>query len=485
MWFRLAATMGQNGHRASPRAQLASPICVVTGIVGKYQNLGRGMTETIYALSSGAGPSGIAVIRLSGGGAGGALRAVTGRDRLPPARMARLAAVVDPATGERLDDGLVLWFPGPHSYSGEDMAELHIHGGPAVTAATLRILGAMDGLRMAEPGEFTRRAFLNGKMDLTGAEGIADLIAAETEAQRRQALRQAEGELGRLYDGWRDGATRILAHYEAYIDFPDEELPQDIAGAIAHEISLLVDAIFQHIEDSRRGEQLRRGLDIAIVGPPNAGKSSLLNRLARRDAAIVSETAGTTRDVIEVAMDLGGYPVLLADTAGLRVAEGDIEEEGVRRARQRFEAADLRIAVFDGGDAEGFAASSDVIGDATVVALNKADLAATKLDVPGPNLGVYPISVKTGQGIEAFLEGLEAIVRDRIGLTAQPAITRARHREALQDCLAALRRSQETALPELVAEDLRLAVRALGRITGRVDVEDLLDVIFRDFCIGK
>lgn len=443
------------------------------------------MTETIYALSSGAGPAGIAVIRLSGPGAGHALSAITGRRDLPPPRKALSAVLRDPESGERLDDGLVLWFPGPHSYSGEDVAELHVHGGPAVIAATLRALGAMKGLRMAEPGEFTRRAFLNGKMDLTGAEGIADLIAAETEAQRRQALRQAEGELGRLYDGWRKAAMRVLAHFEAYIDFPEEELPEDVARAATDEISILVDSIFQHIEDSRRGERLRRGLDIAIVGPPNAGKSSLLNRLARRDAAIVSETAGTTRDVIEVAMDLGGYPVILADTAGLREAEGEVEEEGVRRARQRFEAADLRIAVFDGTDASGFAASSDVIGDATLVALNKADLAPSAIEVPAPNLGAFPISVKTGQGIEAFLDSLEAAVRDRIGLTSQPAITRARHREALGDCLAALRRSQEAALPELVAEDLRLAVRALGRITGRVDVEDLLDVIFRDFCIGK
>jgi tRNA modification GTPase len=409
------------------------------------------MTQTIYALSSGAGPAGVAVIRLSGPDAGPALLRLTGRDALPVARRALLSALKSPDGGERIDDGLVLWFPAPYSYTGEDAAELHVHGGPAVVAAALAALGGISGLRVAEPGEFTRRAFLNGKMDLTAAEGVADLVAAETDAQRRQALRQAEGELGRLYDGWRDGATRVLAHFEAYIDFPDEELPEDVVNAIGHDISSLVDTISQHIDDGHRGERLRHGLDIAIVGPPNAGKSSLLNRLARRDAAIVAETAGTTRDVIEVAMDLGGYPVTLADTAGLRAAEGPIEEEGVRRARKRAEAADLRILVLDGGDP----------------------------------LGVWPISATTGEGLDALLDRLEAAVSERIGLTGQPAITRARHREALEDCLAALRRAQAAALPELAAEDLRLAVRALGRITGRVDVEDLLDVIFRDFCIGK
>ena len=443
------------------------------------------MSETIYALSSGAGPAGIAVIRLSGPRAGPALLALTGRDALPQPRLAVVTALRDPADGSVLDDGLVLWFPGPHSYSGEDVAELHIHGGHAAVAATLDALGRTNGLRMAEPGEFTRRAFLNGKMDLTAAEGIADLIAAETDAQRRQALRQMEGELGQLYDGWREALTRVLAHYEAMIDFPDEDLPDTVAAATTRDISALVDTSLLHFEDSRRGERLRQGLEIAIVGPPNAGKSSLLNRLARRDAAIVSETAGTTRDVIEVAMDLGGYPVILADTAGLRETSGDIEEEGVRRARQRIQSADLRIAVFDGGDPQGFAATAEIVDRTTLVALNKCDLGPPTVNVATPNLGIHGISVKSGEGIEALLDNLEREVRQRIGLTAQPAITRARHREALKECVDALQRSQGATLPELAAEDLRLAIRALGRITGRVDVEDLLDTIFRDFCIGK
>ncbi len=443
------------------------------------------MTRTIYALSSGAAPAGVAVVRLSGEAAGPALQRLTGRTSLPAPRHAVRARLAHPDSGEPIDDGLVLWFPAPHSYTGEDVAEFHIHGGPAVIAALLEALGTVAGLRMAEPGEFTRRAFLNGKMDLTAAEGVADLVAAETEAQRRQALRQAEGKLARLYDGWRERLIRSLAHLEAYIDFPDEEIPQEVVAALNDELSSLAGELSRHLDDGRRGERLRAGLDIAIVGPPNAGKSSLLNRLARRDAAIVSETAGTTRDVIEVAMDLGGYPVVLADTAGLRAAEGAIEAEGVRRARRRAEAADLRIVVLDGGDPGSAAAAADLIDGSALVALNKCDLGPPAVQVESPCLAVCPTSATTGAGIEAFLDRLEAAVRARIGLSGQAAITRARHREALGQCRSALERAQDATLPELAAEDLRLAARALGRITGRVDVEDLLDVIFRDFCIGK
>jgi len=435
--------------------------------------------DTIYALSSGPGPAGVAVVRLSGPEAGAALLALSGRVTLPPPRRAVLCALGDPRDSVPLDDALVLWLPGPASYTGEDMCELHLHGGPAVIAAALGALGGWPGLRMAAPGEFTRRAFVNGRMDLTEAEGIGDLVAAETEAQRRQALRQAEGALGRLYDGWRERLVRLLAHLEAWIDFPDEEIPEETAAAVDREILRLVEEIAQHIDDSRRGERLRRGLDIAIVGPPNAGKSSLLNLLARRDAAIVSETAGTTRDVIEVAMDLGGYPVTLADTAGLR------EAEGVRRARRRAGAADLRIAVFDCRDRDAYASVRDIVDDATLVVLNKSDLGGRAFDVGMDNLGVHVVSVASGAGIDAFLGGLERLVAARIGLTEEPALTRARHREALEDCLAALRRWPDAAMPELGAEELRLAARALGRITGRVEVEELLDVIFRDFCIGK
>lgn len=442
-------------------------------------------TDTIYALSSGPGPAGIAVFRVSGPESGAALRALAGVAALPPPRVAIRVALIDPQDGAALDDGIAIWFPGPNSYSGEDMVELHVHGGPAVIAAMLRVLGASPGLRLAEPGEYTRRAFNAGKLDLTEAEGIADVIAAETEAQRRQAVRQADGALGRLYDGWREALVGAMAHYEAIIDFPDEELPREVVERVNHQISWLVDNIFRHLDDSRRGERLRQGLDIAIVGPPNAGKSSLLNRLARRDAAIVSERAGTTRDVIDVAMDLGGYPVILADTAGLREAADSIEEEGVRRARRRAEAADLRILVVDGQDEAGFRAAIDLVDRSTILVLNKSDLGPAKIATDRPGLGMFAISVRTGAGVDEFLDGLEAVVRDRIGLASQPVLTRVRHREALEECLDALRRSLGAPLPEMTAEDLRLATRALGRITGRIDVEEVLDVIFRDFCIGK
>lgn len=442
-------------------------------------------SDTIYALSSGPGPAAVAVMRLSGPAAAPALLRLAGWSELPSARRAVCARLTDPDTGVRLDDALAIWFPAPRSYSGEDMVELHLHGGIAVIAAVADALGREPGLRMAEPGEFTRRAFGNGKLDLTEAEGIGDLVAAETEAQRRQALRQAEGALGRVYEQWRERLVATLAHLEAWIDFPDEEIPGEVAAAVDHDILGLRQEISQHLDDSRRGERLRQGLDIAIVGPPNAGKSSLLNLLARRDAAIVSEIAGTTRDVIEVALDLGGYPVVLADTAGIREAADRIEQEGVRRARRRAEAADLRIAIFDGRKRGDYEAARDLVDDTTIVVLNKLDLGAPTFDAPQDVLDCHAISVVSGDGVDGFLDALEGIVKARIGLTAQPALTRMRHREALQDCLEALDRCQGAAFAELRAEDLRLAARALGRITGRVDVEELLDVIFRDFCIGK
>lgn len=444
-----------------------------------------GMTGTIYATSSGPGPAGVAVIRLSGPDSGRAVRTIARLRSPPEPRRAVLRQLADPRGGTPLDRALVLWFPGPRSYTGEDMAELHVHGGPAVVAAVLDALSAIDGLRAAEPGEFTRRAFHNGKLDLTEVEGIGDLISARTEAQRRQALRQADGALGRVYDGWRDRLVGLLAHLEAVIDFPDEDIPAAVSEQIDGGISSLIEELSRHIDDGRRGEQLRQGLDLAIVGPPNAGKSSLLNWLARRDAAIVSETAGTTRDIIEVSLDLDGYPITLADTAGLRTAGDSIEEEGVRRARRRAESADLRVVVLDAADAGAARQVAALIDDSSLVALNKSDLGPPAVRIESPNLGCYSVSVTTGDGMAAFVQGLTAVVRERIGLTTEPALTRARHREALAACLAALRRSQTADLPELKAEDLRLATRELGRITGRVDVEDLLDVVFRDFCIGK
>jgi len=445
------------------------------------------MVRTIYALASGAGRAGVAVIRISGSDADAALAALGGNPKAPP-RVARRVRLVDPDDGVALDDGLALRFPGPHSYTGEDVVELHIHGGPAVIGAVLGALGRQPSLRLAEPGEFTRRAVLAGKMDLTAAEGLLDLIDAETEAQRKQALRQAEGALGAIYEEWRARLVSAMAHFEAVIDFPDEDLPASVEAGLRGELEVLQQEMEEHLADGGRGERLRDGVHVAIIGPPNAGKSSLLNVLAQRDAAIVAASAGTTRDVIEVRLDLGGYPVVLADTAGIREAGDAVEVEGVRRAWQRAEAADLRIAVF-ATDAPPEREHADGIGTLvdsnTIVALNKIDLGAPTWRPKNPGLGVFGISVRTGDGIDAFLDALGTAVRDRIGAGSATLMTRARHRECVTAAAAAVQRAGRAELPELAAEDLRDAARSLGRITGSVDVEELLDIIFRDFCIGK
>lgn len=458
------------------------------------------MPDTIYARASGAGRAGVAVIRLSGPDTAAAITALTAGRALPPPRLAVRRTFVDPADGSPLDDGLLILFPGPASYTGEDVAELHTHGGHAVITAFYRALGAMEGLRLAEPGEFTRRAFDNDRIDLTEAEGIIDLIDAETDAQRRQALRQAEGALGRLYDGWAKELVPLLAHIEAEIDFPDEDLPPDIWRRNADRISDLADRMARHLKEGVQGERLRSGVRVAIIGPPNAGKSSLLNWLAKRDAAIVSDRAGTTRDVIEVHLDLGGYPVILADTAGLRETSDEIEDEGIRRARMTAESADLRLVVVDAADPDALQTVNRLAADDpnALVIVNKID--STLQDVPGaPDTRApdevlpallqgrdrFAVSLKTEAGLGAFMARLKTLVEDRAGLTGEPVFTRERHRQAISECLDALTRAVDAPVPELAAEDLRLAVRALGRITGRVDVEDLLDIIFRDFCIGK
>ena len=400
---------------------------------------------------------------------------------LPPPRVARHVRFRDPESSEELDDGLALWFPAPHSVTGEDVAEFHLHGSRAVLAAVMAGL-SRRGLRLAEPGEFTRRAFLNDKLDLTQAEAVADLAAAETEAQRRQALRQLDGHLGGVYRGWGERLLRLLAHLEAAIDFPDEDLPPEIEREVAEGTRALANEVESHLDDGHRGERLRDGIAVAILGPPNAGKSSLLNQLARREAAITSPIAGTTRDVIEVAIDLAGYPVVLADTAGLRDSADVIEQEGLRRALKRAEEAELRLFVFDATrpeDAQGAAAWP---GPDTLLVANKIDLASGR-DAP-PLARAIPVSALTGEGLPKLIAALSSRVARSYDGTA-PVLTRARHRQALETALEGLRRSLATDVPELRAEDLRLAWRSLGRITGRVDVEDLLDVIFRDFCLGK
>ena len=374
-----------------------------------------------------------------------------------------------------------MWFPAPASFTGQDMVELHVHGGRAVLAKVLHAMADIPSCRPAEPGEFTRRAVENGKLDLTQAEAVIDLIDAETDAQRKQALRQYGGSLGELYDDWRARLVKALAWAEAEIDFSDEEIPDGLVAQSRRELSDIYSEIQRHIDDSHRGEIVRDGVFLTVIGPPNAGKSSLINALAKRDVAIVAETAGTTRDIIEVRLDLGGYAVIVADTAGLREAAETVEGEGVRRALARAEISDLTLLLLDGSAVDPYAGLPAAIAErASLTVWNKADLpSATSHD------GLR-LSLKTGEGFEQLLAAIGARVAEKLDRSREaPVLTRARHRHALEQAQAALDRAIGARQPELFAEDLRLATRWIGRITGRVDVEELLDVVFRDFCVGK
>ena len=482
--------------------------------------------ETIYALSSGRPPAAIAVVRISGPGAGEALRALAGK--IPAPRKASLARISG-RDGAIIDDALVLWFPGPHSETGEDVAELQLHGGRAVVAAVLAALSEVAGLRPAEAGEFTRRAFENGKLDLTAVEGLADLVMAETEGQRRQAYRQLTGALGNRAENWRGQLIQALALVEARIDFSDEaDVPQDLVTPALQIVRTLEGEIASALADGGRGERLREGLVVAIAGPPNAGKSTLLNRIAKREAAIVSPYAGTTRDVIEVHLDLGGLPVTLLDTAGIRETDDPVELEGVRRARERASAADLVLWVVDANESTReqrlAKAAAGRPAPPTWLIRNKIDLLQR---VTGSNEQLlqknrsnernvqinkslsgmvnkglsksnefefnaneleFNVSAVTGEGFDLLLSHLGKYAAGFLTGAESALVTRERHRRALEDVLAALRRtlrSNTSDREDLLAEELRIATRALGRLTGRVDVEDVLDVIFRDFCIGK
>lgn len=516
--------------------------------------------STIYALSSGRLPAAIAVIRISGPRAGAALKALCGR--IPEARKAALARVRDPATGEMIDEALALWFPGPNSETGEDVVELQLHGGRAVVAATFAALGRFEGLRPAEAGEFTRRGFENGKLDLTAVEGLADLVMAETEAQRRQAFRQMKGALGTRAEAWRQKLIQALALVEARIDFSDEgDVPEDLVSPALVMVRELAGEIEAALADGGRGERLREGMVVAIAGPPNAGKSTLLNRIAQREAAIVSPYAGTTRDVIEVHLDLEGWPVTLLDTAGIRETGDPVEMEGVRRARERAAKADLILWVEDarvvGGSvnldssllrpeaiAGGVSATSGGIvstikapetavsdpGGPPIWRLrNKIDL----LDAPEPRsvspdpknefdshlVGrndsshissnptlvvvnqpltpsnesvftksehIFSVSATSGAGFDRLMADLISAAESLLSQGESALITRERHRRSLADTLSALKRANDEPLSEeILAEELRAAGHELGRLTGRVDIEEILDVIFRDFCIGK
>jgi len=449
--------------------------------------------DTIFALSSGRPPAAIAVVRVCGPRARVVLEAL-GR-RVPAPRRASLARLWDPQDATALDDAVVLWLPGPHTQTGEDMVELHVHGGRAVVGAVLAAIGRIEGLRPAQPGEFIRRAFENGRADLSAVEGVADLIAAETEAQRAQALRQARGALAGPVEAWRQALIEAMALIEAGIDFSTEgDVPEGLIGPVLTQVEKVRREIAEALADERRAERLREGLTVAIAGPPNAGKSSLLNRLARRDAAIVSPQAGTTRDVIEVHLDLNGYPVCVVDTAGIRDPQDAVEREGVRRALERVRTADLVLWITDASAPSEAGAAAPTDGRVTWVIANKIDrIAPRRCDESGfhawPKAGpAFFTSMTTGEGLDALVVAVAQWAQETLSGAESGLLTRARHRSALTEAAAAIERALSLGAEgpdELLAEDLRLAARALGRLTGRIDVEDLLDVIFREFCVGK
>jgi tRNA modification GTPase len=460
--------------------------------------------DTIFALSSGHGRAGVAVIRVSGPTAGVVIERMAAPK--PKPRFAAFRTIAHPGSGEVLDQALVLWFPAPKSETGEDMAELQVHGGRAVIAGVLGAIGSIAGCRPAEPGEFARRAFENGKLDLTGIEGLADLIDAETAAQRRQALRQADGALARLYGGWRAELIEAMALLEAAIDFSDEgDVAHDAETMARAKVAALADAIARHLDDGHRGELVRDGFQVVLAGAPNSGKSSLLNALARRDVAIVSDEAGTTRDIIEVKLDLEGLPVVVSDTAGIREAAGKVEQEGIRRALQRAKQADLVVWLVDVTEVREAASLDPVVslpnhGSADPAVLRRAEdgdsgrtlLVLSKADLVGADRlpaarDAVAVSALTGQGIDMLTGLLADAARTRIGADEAPALTQERHRHHLEQCAASLRAglAQRAGATELGAEDLRRAADALGRVTGAVDVEAVLDAVFGRFCIGK
>ncbi|NEW93734.1 tRNA uridine-5-carboxymethylaminomethyl(34) synthesis GTPase MnmE [Rhodopseudomonas sp. BR0M22] len=437
--------------------------------------------QTIFALATGPLPSAIAIVRISGPQAGDVLTALAGRR--PPPRRAMRCDLRD-AAGDKIDDGVVLWFPGPASATGENVAELHIHGSRAVAAALIKTLSELEGVRLAEPGEFTRRAFENGKLDLTEAEGLDDLIHADTDAQRRQALRQLGGILGDRARRWRDQIIEALALVEAGIDFSDEgDVADELMAPARAKIAALSGEIAAVLAEQGRSERLRDGMVVAIAGVPNVGKSTLVNRLARREVAIVSPHAGTTRDVIEVQLDLDGYPVTVIDTAGLRDSDDPVEQEGVRRARSRAAAADLVLWVSATADAS----CPDVAGPVVWRVRNKIDLFGTSEETELRSSGAdFWISATTGEGFGDLLREMSRFAAQYFGHAEAGLITRDRHRALLADAAAALGRSMAPGLAEeIVAEELRAAAHSLGRLLGRVDVEDVLGEIFSRFCIGK
>jgi tRNA modification GTPase len=438
--------------------------------------------DTIFSLATALGRGATAMVRVSGPQAT-SLPLVFGF-KMPRPRVAGLRVLRE--NNRRLDQAIVLFFRGPESYTGEDVVELHVHGGRAVVRAVEGVLAKQDGFRMAENGEFSRRAVINGRIDLTVAEGINDLINAQTEEQRAQGLRQAEGMLVGRLDGWSRTIKVINARIEAYIDFPDEAIPENVLKEIHQNIRETALEMEGFVNDGRRGEILRDGFRVAIIGPPNVGKSSFVNWLAKRDVAITSEHAGTTRDIIEVHLNLNEYPIIIGDTAGLREAENIVEAEGIKRAKAWADGANLRVLVLDEQTEVDFNVYSDLLRSDDLIVINKAD---TRKGLKTRNRGWLEMSVKSGDGLGLVLEKIGGVAMEKMSNQNPSIITQSRHRAAINDCILSLNEAKGGLSNgrglELVAEDLRSATHALGRITGRVDVEDLLDIIFKEFCIGK
>ena len=444
--------------------------------------------KTIYALSTVLGKSGVAIIRISGKEA---LQVVHLMTNLNPnnikARYAYFTDLKDLIKSQTLDKCLLLYFKAPNSFTGEDIVELQIHGSRAVISSVLNNLSRIPEFRMAEPGEYSKRAFYNQKMDLTEAEGLADLIDAETEAQQKYALRQMEGSLKNLYDDWRTQLVTIMAHLEAYIDFPDEEIPESVVNSLTNTVFKLREAIRKHLSGDTIGERLREGFRVVIVGRPNAGKSSLLNTFAQRDVVIVSDIAGTTRDAVDIHLDLNGYPVIITDTAGIRETEEAIEKQGVEIAYRKINDADLLICLFDASQdtVQVFDNIAKTYGDKMVYVANKVDNLTSEQCSNIKKQDILLISAKHHQGIDLLLQRITKVIEDKFTSNSNLLITRARYREALSQALQSLDLFDLDKEIELSAEDIRLAAREIGKITGRIEIDEILDKIFGSFCIGK
>tara|TARA_B100000131_G_scaffold47256_1_gene41888 strand:- start:1024 stop:2355 length:1332 start_codon:yes stop_codon:yes gene_type:complete len=442
---------------------------------------------TIYALSSGSGLSGIAVIRISGINTSEVIGLLTGK-ALPVPRVATLRKINKINTNELIDEGIIIWFPGPQSYTGEDMAEIHVHGSRSVVEAIHNSISKVKNCRLAEPGEFTKLAFQNGKINLLKAESISDLISSETEIQRQQAIKIMSGSHADIYNSWRETLLKVLSNFEAKIDFPDENLPNDILKNIQKDTEKIKQEINKILDDQKVGERIREGFKIAIVGPSNAGKSSLLNYLSRREVAIVSETAGTTRDVIETHLNIEGLPVVVSDTAGIRDSKNEIEKKGIRLALKKAENADLNIVVIEPKSAHFTGFLKDLVSEKSILVINKLDLGIDNIVNEFKKFNPIYISIKKEKNLDQLINAIKKRLKNQFINSENILITRERHRQHLEQCVMYLEKFQQkknTDDLDLAAEDLRLATRHLGIIVGKVDVEEVLGSIFNDFCIGK